>query len=457
MIIKGKIGAKLGAANALFWVLVTLLCVVGWQKAVLADQPEGPQAWPEYRLTTTNNAVFDNGGSARPDSHFETSDQVRATPVIVGNHLYIGNHETGGLFAFDLRTGKTLWDNDNPHWRHAPNWVHSDMIYADGRLYAGYGNRMFQSAEVRGTGENGVMAVDPETGKTLWNFHTRGEVMPTPAYWHGSILIATGGGHLHSVDAATGKQQWQLKLPGWVSMSSPNIKNGILYVGAENAVVAVDLKKHEQLWRHDELGSFTDVSPAISKDNIVVITAVKPTGDMTSEELKRWPDARQYMEFIYGFDGQSGKLLWKTLMGYGPHQANNTSGAPAIANGHAFVGSPYTDSFFSFDVKTGKKLWEYRVNAPVKGAPAIKDGLVFFGDAKGYLHVLKAGSGKRPLGEDGKPIKKRRVGGTATAAKPVALAPGGPVIINQNIFVGSQDGYVYSLSIPDWLGQPHAQ
>lgn len=431
--------------------LIAVSLFAGWSGAALAEQPFGPSEWHEYRLTTTNNAVFDNGGPALPDYHFKTSGQVRATPVIVGNRLYIGNHATGGLFAFNVRTGEKLWGNKAPYWRHAPNWVHSEMIYADGRLYVGYGNRMFKTADVRGTGASGVMAVDPDTGATLWKYGTFGEVMPTPAYWHGQILIATGGARLLALDAETGTELWQFKLPGWVSMSSPTVKNGVLYVGALNSVVAVDLETHQALWTYHETGSFTDVSPVISKDGVLVITAVKPYAVMTAEEKNRWPDARQHVHFIYGFDAATGELLWKNLMGYGPKQSNNTSGAPAIANGHAYVGSPYTESFFSFDVETGKKLWEYRVNAPVKGAPVIKDGQVYFGDTHGYLHVLNARTGRMLRDSNGKPIEKRRVGGSVTNAKAVALSPGGPVIINENIFVGSQDGYVYRISIPAWL------
>lgn len=437
--------------NRMSAVLIAISLIMGWSGPVIAGQMFGPAGWTQYRLTSTHNAVFDNGAPALPDRHFKTSGQVRATPVVVGNRLFVGNHETGGLFAFDVHTGKALWGYYGPGWRHAPNWVHEDMIYADGRLYVGYGNRMFSSADVRGTGKSGVMAVDPDTGATLWNHPTIGEVMPAPAYWRGQILVATGNARVLALDAGTGKKLWQFELPGWVSMSAPNIKNDVLYVGALNSVVAVDLKTHQQLWRYDETGSFTDVPPAISNSGVVVITAVKPYLAMTEQEKQRWPQARQYAQFIYGFDAGSGQLLWKTLMGHGPEQKHNTSGAPAIADGHVYVGSPYTDSFFSFDVETGEKLWEYRVNAPIKGAPVIKDGRVYFGDTRGYLHVLDADTGRMPRAASGEPIRKRRVGGSAGAAKAVALAPGGPVIINDNIFVGSQDGNVYSISIPAWL------
>jgi outer membrane protein assembly factor BamB len=404
-------------------------------------------------MSATHNAVFSNGSPTLPDGHFHTDGEVRATPVVVGNRLYVGNHLTGGLFAFDVVSGQQLWGNLRPYWRHAPNWVHDDMIVADGRVYLGYGNRVFDNANVRGTGASGVMALDPTTGATLWNHPTRGEVMPAPAYWHGEILAATGGARILALDAKTGDTLWAVRLPGWVSMSSPAIKGSTLYVGALNSVVAIALETHTELWVFHAVGSFTDVPPAISDGGILVITAVVPYHAMTAAEKKRWPHTMQYVEFAYGLSAKTGKLLWQSLMGHGPNQLNNTSGAPTVAHGKMYVGSPYTDSFFCFDVKTGKKLWEFRVNAAIKGAPVIHDGLVFFGDTKGFLHVLDADTGRLIRDGEGNLAVKRRVGGSLTDSRNIALAPGGPIIINDDIFVGSQDEFVYRVSIPQWLGR----
>lgn len=434
------------------WALTTLTLAMA--PASWADSPSAPEQWPGYRLQVNNNAVFAGGDDALPETHFKTSGQVRATPVIVGNRLYVGNHETGGMQAFDLESGKMLWGSEEPDFRIAPNWIHSDMIYADDSLFVGYGNRMFQSEKLRGTGESGVMAVDPDTGRKRWQYSTRGEVMPAPVHWQDLVLITTGDAHLIALDAESGKEKWSMKLPGWVSMSSPHVKDDVLYVGALNSVVAIDLKKRERLWTFKETSSFTDVPPAISHDGLVYISGAKPYTDLTKEEKKRWSDeARQSMHFLYALDAKSGKLRWKKLLGHGPKINHNTSGAPTVVDGHVYVGSPYTQSMFSYDAKSGDKEWEYRIGAGIKGAPAVKDGLVFFGDTDGYLHVVDADSGHRPTDKDDKPIKKRRLGGSASDEDDVALAPAGPVLINQNLYASSQDGNVYRISLPEWLDQ----
>lgn len=432
---------------------VALLLLVVAQTSMAAAL--GPPDWPQYRFSATHNAVYVNPSvPPLPNARFHTDNEIKANPVIVGNRLYVGNHLTGGLFAFNVRRVKTLWDDNYPWFRHAPNWVHSDMIAVAGRIFVGYGNRVFRSAQVRGTGESGVLALNPKTGATVWNHPTIGEVMPTPAYWNGALYVATGGGQLIALDPRTGRKRWQLQLPGWVSMSSPAIYHGRLYVGVENAVVGVNLRTHKFLWKYHDDATFTDVPPAVSRDGkTVVITGMKAYSNTSQAERKRYPLAKGYLQFIYAFNAESGRLLWKHLMGNGPRQRDDTAGTPTIAGGTVYVGSPYTHAFFAYQVATGQLLWRAPVAAMVKGAPAVAAGRVYFGDIAGFLHVLNASTGNPLHRSNGKAIAPLKLGGSLGGCR-TALAPNGPVIIDQDVFVASADGNVYRISIPGWLRRP---
>ncbi|WP_227369093.1 PQQ-binding-like beta-propeller repeat protein [Halomonas sp. M20] len=429
-----------------FLFLPTLIgCLLTMPSLAAEKDTLGPTEWTQYRLNARNNAVFDNGGEPLPRMTFRTGDQVRATPVVVGDALYVGNHATGGMFRFDLPSGKVAWNDDYPWYRHTPNWIHSDMIQSDGRIFVGYGNRAFQNKNLRGTGDSGVMAVNPEDGTTLWKHETVGEVMTTPILWEDTLYATTGGGKLIALAPESGERLWTLDLPGWVSMSSPTIKDGVLYVGSLNSVLAVDLERQETLWKYEQKATFTDVPPAVSKDGVVVITAMMASDWLSEEQKQQYSSHRGYFHFIYAFDAKSGDLLWTDLLGSGPQQDNNTSGAPAIAGDSVYVGSPYTLSFFSYDLKSGEQRWEYPVGAKIKGAPAIVDDKVIFGDTDGFLHLLNTEEGRTPVCDNGRRAGKLKVGGSTSGGKNVALAPGGPVVINRTVFVGSQDRFVHAV------------
>jgi len=438
-------------------IIISFLMVLSFGSfASASDLHYGPDDWEQYRFHTSNNAVYSNGDPRSIEQIYSTGDEVRSNPVIVRDSLYVGNHNSGDLYSFDLFSGEINWKSS------VPNWIHADTIYHDGLLYVGYGNRKFKDPfkqKVRGTGESGVAAFQAQTGEKVWEYKTEGEVMPAPAYYKGNVYIATGDSHLYALDAKTGKLKWKLRLPGWASMSSPHIKDDILYVGALDKLVAVDLKRQKIIWKQGKLGSVTDVPPAVA-GNTVIVTGAKMNlqlnkkqlwekygenmpnmaFEITQKEKRIYGDDAENYHFIYAFDNKTGKLLWKDLMGTGPDQKvpiphTNTSGAVTIDGEYAFVGSPYTKSLMAYHIPTGNKVWEHNAGEGIKGAPAVKDGQVYAGDVKGNLYVLQASNGKL--------LNKIKLGGP--------LSPGGPVIINETLFIGSQDYNVYAKPLKSLL------
>ncbi|MFC3018325.1 outer membrane protein assembly factor BamB family protein [Virgibacillus litoralis] len=363
--------------------------------------------------------MFDNGSDSLQYQTYQTAEQIRATPVVAGDKMFVGNHNSGDLFAFDVKTGEKLWQNK------APNWVHSEMIYHDGKVFVGFGNRFFQGDGIRGTEESGVLALDAESGDILWKYNTKGEVMPTPAFYEGSVYVATGDKHLYKLDPASGDLLEKIEIGSTVSMSSPNITNDTLYVGGSGPLPftfsAYDLTNEEFKWQTEfpeVFAGLDDVPPAVS-DNIVVTTAL--TGN--SDNPEHW---------LYALDAETGDIIWQKTLGTGEFVKNNKSGAPIIYEGKIFVGSPITKTFYAYDLKSGEKLWEYE-NEVMKAPPVAKDGVVYFSNTKGMVYALDS--------ENGNVVGQKELNGT--------LAPSGPIIINDTLFVGSQDSNVYAVPLTE--------
>ncbi|MFD1363682.1 outer membrane protein assembly factor BamB family protein [Lentibacillus salinarum] len=399
-----------------------LLCIILWLALPTNISAEvfGPEEWHQYRLNNDKNAVFDNGSDPLEYQTFKTADEVRATPVVAADKLFVGNHNTGDLFAFDITTGEKLWQNK------APNWVHSELIYHDGKVFVGFGNRYFQDNGIRGTGENGVLALDAESGDILWKYNTEGEVMPTPVYYDDSVYAATGDKHLYKLDLESGKELHKTEIGSTISMSAPNLTEDTLYVGGSGPLPyefsAYDLTSDTIKWQTEFPNVFAgldDVPPVVS-DNIVVTTAL--TGD--SDNPEHW---------LYAMDTETGDIIWEESLGEGEFVKNNKSGAPIIYDGTIFVGSPITKTFYAYDLKTGEKQWEYE-NEIMKAPPVAQDGIVYFSNTKGMVYALDT--------ETGEVVGTKELNGT--------LAPSGPIIMNDTLIIGSQDSNVYAVPLSDF-------
>ncbi|WP_411843906.1 PQQ-binding-like beta-propeller repeat protein [Salinicoccus sp. HZC-1] len=381
----------------------------------------GAEEWTQYRMGPDKNAVIDSGHEPLEHMRLATEEEVRATPVVADGKVFIGNHDSGEIMAFDLEDGSKIWET------HAPNWIHSEAIYHEGKVYVGYGNRDFNEDGTRGTGESGVMALDAETGETVWEFNTEGAVMPTPAIYGDHLYAATGGRHLYKLTLDEGTPEHKYDLGSVVTMSSPSIYEDTLYVGGgrpdPQTFYAYDLQEDDIKWKKefpDVAMGLDDVPPAAA-DGIILTTALVYNEDGESEHE------------IYAMDTETGEIVWKDNWGTGKPVENNKSGAPMIHDGKVFVASPKTETYYAYDLKTGEQLWAVKGTA-AKAPPVAQDGIVYFANEEGVVTGIDI--------ERGEKVKEKELGGT--------LSPAGPVIANDTLFVGSRDSYVYVVPLSDF-------
>ncbi len=80
-------------------------------------------------------------------------------------------------------------------------------------------------------------------------------------------------------------------------------------------------------------------------------------------------------------DPATGRIIWQT--------AEPAFGPVSVANGVVYAGSMDPAGHMrALDAKTGKILWSFASGGSVAGAPAIADGIVFWG--LGYTHLNSA-------------------------------------------------------------------
>jgi outer membrane protein assembly factor BamB len=111
---------------------------------------------------------------------------------------------------------------------------------------------------------------------------------------------------------------------------------------------------------------------------------------------------------------------------------------PVAVGGQLFVGSMVDGSLAAFDIETGKLNWRFYSDGPVRLAPAVAAGRVYFGSDDGLLYCLDVSTGKLLWKLSGAPAERgqrRHLGnGRLISFWPVR---GGPVVDDGVVYFGA--------------------
>jgi outer membrane protein assembly factor BamB len=105
---------------------------------------------------------------------------------------------------------------------------------------------------------------------------------------------------------------------------------------------------------------------------------------------------------------------------------------PVVADGRMFIGSNRNDSIMAFDAATGKKLWQFFTDGPVRFAPIVHDGRVYAGSDDGNVYCLDVKSGRMLWVFQAAPARRSVLGNQRIISTwPIS---GGPVLENGRLY-----------------------
>ena len=115
-----------------------------------------------------------------------------------------------------------------------------------------------------------------------------------------------------------------------------------------------------------------------------------------------------------------GHLLRRPL---GKLRAAGRCHEPVVAGRLMFVGSSRTDSVTAYDTRTGESRWRFLADGPVRFAPLVHAGKLYFVSDDGHLYCLDAATGALQWKFRGGPTDRRILGnGRLVSAWPAVEA-----------------------------------
>ena len=372
------------AIAALAMILSGCSTIKGWFGSKKDDaKPTEPAELVDFTPSATVSRLWSaNAGKG------EDRLGVRQGPVVADGRVYAAAIK-GGVRAFDLRTGKPVWQYES-----------------EARLSGGPGAG--DGLVVVGTLDGGVIALDASTGGEKWQAKVPGEVIAAPTIGQGLVLVRSNDGRVSAFDAASGERRWfsSHDLPSLtVRGNAPvTLGPGVVFVGNDDGTVsAMGLSDGRALWNQvvgvpegrTELERMADVDgPVVLEDTTVYATSFKKQ--------------------TVAIDGPSGRPLWV--------QDNGGAGGLGLTSGSVVVSDP-SGTVWALDKSSGASLWSNSAFARRSlTAPAIQGDYAVVGDYDGYVHWLRL--------DNGEEAARQRVGGKALRAKPV-VADG--ILLVQNV------------------------
>ena len=142
-----------------------------------------------------------------------------ASAAVLDSRVILGTYGNQVL-GIDFRARKVAWTYENPD-REFP--FMSSAAVTHRRAFLGGRDKRLR-------------ALDPKTGKLLWEFPTKGRIDSSPVVVGDRVFVGSYDGKIYAVAAATGKEVWHYET-GAPFSASPAIGGGCLVIGNEDGVI----------------------------------------------------------------------------------------------------------------------------------------------------------------------------------------------------------------------------
>jgi outer membrane protein assembly factor BamB len=265
--------------------------------------------------------------------------------------------------------------------------------------------------------------------------------------WGGNVVVADGmavaaSSSFHAffvgVDARTGKHRWERQMStsrSWPT-SDPCVARGVLYMGTNLGLHALDIRTGKERWRA-RLSGVTG-APLVVGDHCYIGASKGLYALSTETGRKQWTFPLQKTargapawdegvlfffvdHTLFAVEESSKKVRWKVRV------EEHGDGGPVVLD-ELVLFVKASNLLAAVDKRTGKERWATRLRNQVYGSLrhrtlAAADGTVVVRDGEGRIVALAARTGKRRWVYD--------VGG-----RPYGIGRASPIIANGTVYTG---------------------
>ena len=334
--------------------------------------------------------------------------------------------ESCTLFALDAHTGKHLWS----HWLGDP--LTSAPSIAGDRVFASYPASGAEGGDAPPGASHVLAAFELRTGKVLWQMWLDGDVMSAPVAQGEFVYVNTFNGTLIKLEQATGKVRYAVRAK---ATSAPVIQfdKGVeqMYYtrrgseeqekkdGAVEMIIRADHNDPETKWgsspkaaphvddrvqnstehakkskKEDASNGFGDGAPSSANASVagrtVGVTSVSSMQNFQGSRIVMLRDrsVNTMGDEVIATSADSGALLWKYKLDGDVRKDGGFLGTAPLAAGSSVLFGTLKGDVVRLDQKSGKTIAKYGVGSPVRSQPIVHDGWIYVGTDDGRLVAI---------------------------------------------------------------------
>ena len=348
---------------------------------------------------------FDTGKLPRitpPNSH------ASSTPASDGKRVYV-HFSTLGMLALDAATGELAWQTKLPLPAYLMDWGagSSPIVYRDLVIF----NQDDDLAPA-------LFGLDSATGKVRWRTDRpemlAGYSIPVLCEAEGRTdVVVAGSGQLKGYDPATGEERWHANTLVRTIMTSPVVRDGVIYISVQSygdgsrtlkyaLLEWLDTNQDGTLARTEIPKEFWERFDRSDTDKSGVLSGAEiDTAFQSAENLVGGGTTIQAVRGGGSGDVTDSHVLWNLH-----NRAPSNLSSPLVVGEQLFVVKKGGISS-SFDPATGETQWELsRISniGDYYGSPVAGDGKIYVPGENGFIVVLKQDPkltvlGKNDIGE----------------------------------------------------------
>ena len=303
--------------------------------------------------------------------------QVEIDPA--HGRIFVGSSDRG-LYALRADDGEKLWRFETLGYvQCAPLYDPSeDVVYF-------------------GSNDGALYKVDAKNGQLLWRFMSNAEVSRRPVLDGGTLFVANANDTLLAIEPATGKLLWNQHRTPAAGMevaghSGAAVFHGKVYMGySDGTVAAYDQKTGAERWQPVDLGAEAEQTLGQVPDQLDVDTTPIPDALPSGAVVY----ASNYAAGVYALDAETGTQVWTnpgvfgvtdiSLFDQPAHQRRDGREEPRR---RVLLAASGTTGLWGLDPATGAELWRRSLPGTAVSHPVLVSGVLLISASRLGLFLI---------------------------------------------------------------------